>query len=243
MKQILSLLERYASEHGKERQSTLGEFMDFLIEAFDLDKIVRADGIEARLNQPEVQNHPLLMGLKHFVVKSNEIISKDGCVDYFGSLYEEWFQTKSKADKLGQFFTPMCVSDVMSKIMLNENNYGKTCYEPTCGSGRNILSLWKYTKHDRAMKFFCSDIDASSVKMCALNMMINSMFGYVICQNTLLLDFRFGYAINELDYPLESGVCSIRPICKEEYLRVFGQYGFREAETPKPVVQKSLFDL
>lgn len=246
MKQILTLLERYSSEHGKERQSSLGEFMDFLINVFDLDKIVRADGLEGRLNSPEVQQHPLLMGLKHFVIKSNEIIGKEGCIDYFGALYEEWFQSRSKADRLGQFFTPMAVGDIMSKIILSDNNTGRTCYEPSCGSGRNVLSLWNHAHHDRTMKFFCSDIDASSVKMCALNMMINSMFGYVICQDTLLLDFRFGYAVNELDYPLESGICSIRPIDKAEYLRIFGQYGFIEVEkpTPKPKqeIPQSLFD-
>ena len=67
--------------------------------------------------------------------------------------------------------------------------------------------------------YVAEDLDGTSVKMCALNMLIHGMRGCCICHDTLLRDFAFGYEINEVRYPFPCECYSIRGMTIEEYLK------------------------
>jgi len=119
-------------------------------------------------------------------------ITNKGWFDALGTYYEA-FASNWKKSRLGQFFTPEAICDVMSEFMLPEGNF-HTIGEPSCGSGRNILSA-----HCQSPRNFyhAQDLDPMCAKMCALNMLHHGCQGVVYCMDTLKNDdFRFGFAVN-----------------------------------------------
>jgi len=126
----------------------------------------------------------------------NDMITDDNSwYDALGTLYEE-ISSRSKSSFLGQFFTPASVCDFMSQINIDGLDYepkGITVLDPSCGSGRTLLSF-----HVKAPGnyYVAQDIDDICTKMCAINMAIHGMRGQVINGDTLAYTFRYGYEIN-----------------------------------------------
>lgn len=121
-----------------------------------------------------------------------EGITTNGWFDALGTYYEA-FASNWKKSQLGQFFTPEPICDLISHLMVPEGDF-HTIGEPSCGSGRNILSA-----HCQSPRNFyhAQDIDPMCAKMCALNMLHHGCQGVVFCMDTLKNnDFRFGFAVN-----------------------------------------------
>lgn len=119
-------------------------------------------------------------------------VSMNGWFDALGTYYEA-FASNWKKGKLGQFFTPPAVCDLMTDT-LNVMDRFNTIGEPACGSGRNILSI--HARHPQNF-YFAQDIDPMCVKMCAINMIQHGAQGVVYCMDTIKMsDFRFGFAVN-----------------------------------------------
>lgn len=105
-------------------------------------------------------------------------------VDPFGDYFEEFLSN----GKNGQFFTPNGVCDLMASIVAvdekEESDSIKTVYDPTCGSGRLLLSA---AKKDRKRYFIGCDISAVCCKMTLINMCLNSLQGEVYHMDTLAM--------------------------------------------------------
>lgn len=104
-----------------------------------------------------------------------------GFSDPFGDYFMEHFSN----DHRGQFFTPQPVCDMMAQITIEDAHDDKEVCDPTCGSGRLLLSA---AKINRKMKFFAADIDMTCCKMTAINFILNSMEGEVACMNSLSME-------------------------------------------------------
>lgn len=218
MKKTIKLLQAYSHKTGKEMQSVFIEMLDFFIETFTPDLLIKHKGdMSAVFAERESENGILFEALGNWIRIAEESIAKNGISDFFGELYESMFLGKSKASAMGQFFTPIALCQTMANVMPTDDRM--VVGEPSCGSGRNVLAHWQNAKRSKFIEYRCEDLDPCSVKMCALNMMINEMYGSVICHDSLdPKSFHFGYAINEVKYPLPSPYYSIRPITKEHYL-------------------------
>ncbi|MDE7440918.1 MAG: SAM-dependent methyltransferase [Muribaculaceae bacterium] len=235
----------YASREGKDIPVCFQDWLQWLIEVFDIRNLLENGADYMKILSPENLRKDVYQECLTLWVKcALEHQQQHKCVDFFGEVYEWCFQSKSKAARMGQYFTPYPIGSLMARCMGKqvECNGAIYCSEPSCGSGRNLLALWADADWNKRYVWYAEDLDPVSVKMCALNMMINGMFGYVICHNTLIPDdFIFGYAINEVRDPIPCDYFSIRQITKEEFDRMNPWQPSKPTTKVQPK-QQSLFD-
>ena len=148
----------------------------------------------------------------------NEQIQEDGTASWFdalGTVYE-YLASQYKKSWLGQFFTPPDLCDLMTRVTADPENrpMGKRINDPSCGSGRTLLSFNAYNPGNL---LYGEDLDPVCAKMTALNMAIHGCQGQVCCQNSLSLDdWRFGYQVNFLHSQGFPPVPHLQPIQKEQ---------------------------
>jgi type I restriction-modification system DNA methylase subunit len=113
----------------------------------------------------------------------------------------DFFETHISNSKNGQFFTPYHVCLMIASI--NEgSSLGKgkpqRVLDPTCGSGRMILASSRVLGPGH--EYYGVDIDATCIKIAALNLFLNGVWNCeVMCSNALSpFDFRFSYHISFL---------------------------------------------
>ncbi len=154
---------------------------------------------------PDKKQHDLL-AQAYFAMGEISDNDGEGFVDVFGDYFMEHFSNKFK----GQFFTPGPLCDMIAQMNIGDGAAdGKTVCDPTCGSGRMLLSA---AKLNRNMKFFAADVDLTCCKMTAINMILNSMEGEVAWMNSLSLEHwkswhikTTWYGATKLPYYFESG--------------------------------------
>lgn len=116
--------------------------------------------------------------------------------DGLGEFYE-LLTSRYKSQRLGQFFTPQSVCDIMAQLngdaLANESE--QTVNDPACGSGRFFLAMNAISKSPHL--YIAQDIDFMCVKMTALNMMIHGLRGQVMHMDTIRMKYFTGFAINE----------------------------------------------
>ena len=106
--------------------------------------------------------------------------------DPFGDYFEEFLSS----GKNGQFFTPICVCDLMTQLTTaikpgEERKSGDVrVYDPACGSGRLLLSA---AKQDRKQFFIGADISYTCCLMTIINLCLNGLNGEVLHMNTISL--------------------------------------------------------
>lgn len=104
--------------------------------------------------------------------------------DPFGDYFEEFLSNS----KNGQFFTSVGVCDLMTQLTTavkpgEERKSGDVrVYDPTCGSGRLLLTA---AKQDRKQFFIGADISYTCCLMTIINLCLNSLNGEVLHMNTL----------------------------------------------------------
>lgn len=239
----------YALSFGKDVVVCFQDWLQWLISLFSVDNLIKHNADYNAIMNAAKTDHPLFSECLIMWVKESLVYQQQHkCVDFFGEVYEWCFQSKSKASRMGQYFTPYSIGSLMSRCLnWQETSDGIVfCSEPSCGSGRNLLALWQDADWNQKHVFYAEDLDPVSVKMCALNMMINGMIGYVVCHNTLIPDdFSFAYAVNEVRDPMPCDYFSIRQISQEEFNRINPWQPAWQAmlkESKHTVIQKSLFD-
>jgi type I restriction enzyme M protein len=115
--------------------------------------------------------------------------------DGLGEFYEA-IASHSKASRLGQFFTPPALVEMMAQILgMNEKITGKTVNDCCSGSGRLLIA---HHVHHVGNLYYGGDIDGICAKMTAFNMCIHGVRGQAICGDALFLHerWRFGFEIN-----------------------------------------------
>ena len=116
----------------------------------------------------------------------------EGFSDVLGDIFMEYISHGHN----GQFFTPQHVSDLMAEVTCGCIRPGQSVYDPTCGSGRMLLSAVRsLNRKDPNGRIFCygSDIDLTCVKMTAINMLMNSIPGEIAWMNTLTMEHWRSY--------------------------------------------------
>lgn len=104
--------------------------------------------------------------------------------DPFGDYFEEFLSN----GRNGQFFTPICICDLMSQLTTaiqpreERKNGDVRVYDPACGSGRLLLSA---AKQDRKQFFIGADISYTCCLMTIINLCLNSLNGEVLHMNTV----------------------------------------------------------
>lgn len=94
----------------------------------------------------------------------------------------------------GQYFTPQPVCDLMARLTIDEaeqdSQEPRTVCDPCCGSGRMLLAAAKLRPHWR---FVGQDIDLRCVRITALNLALNNLYGWVLWGDSLKNERRLAY--------------------------------------------------
>ena len=111
--------------------------------------------------------------------------------DMLGYFYESLVQSRSKSKSLGQMYTPHSVTSLLSELA---NISDGVVNDPTCGSGRTLLSA--YVQSQGRTVVVGQDLDATSCKMAVLNFWSHGVRGSVLHMNTLELEFYEAWRVN-----------------------------------------------
>lgn len=211
MKAVVKLIEEHCRKHNVDAIRGLDVTTDYLIDCFDISHFYKRGGWEEHIARKKEESEELFQVLIVWLEKVTEAIEKGGWLDFFGSVYEEMYQSKSKASAMGQFFTPPAVSDLLARCVDGSND--DLVNDCACGSGRLLLAQWAKSDNKKAY-YQGEDLDFQSVKMCALNLMVHGCRGRVIRHDTLMnpVLFDYGFELNEIRYPIPTPYYSLRKI-------------------------------
>ena len=118
--------------------------------------------------------------------------------DILGEVYHA-LSINSKVS--AQYFTPYNVSEMMSKMIIEPNDFmdePQIINEPACGSGANLIAIANVMKekginYQRNVYFVAQDIDPLVSKMCYIQMALLGMPGIVIVGDTLSSPMKGDY--------------------------------------------------
>lgn len=104
------------------------------------------------------------------------------CEDFQDPLGDAYMELVSHGEH-GQFFTPTYVCDFMAEVVgMNDDSVS----DPTCGSGRMLLSALKSARQKGKEPFlYGNDLCMICSKMTLLNLLVNTARGEVSCGNAL----------------------------------------------------------
>lgn len=215
MKQIIKLIEQHCNKTQTDRHNGLEALLDYMIEFFDIMPFVE-DRYEEHVIEMKNKSEELFEIVLIFMNKVADAMEKGKWLDFFGELYETMYQSKGKASSLGQFFTPPSLCDLMSNIVGEEEK--PVVSDCACGSGRTLLAYMAKNNFSRHAYYVGEDLDTTSVKMCALNLMIHGAQGKVVRHDTLRnpTTYDYGFEINEIRYPSPTIHYSLRKIKRTE---------------------------
>lgn len=142
--------------------------------------------------------------------------------DPLGRIYE-CITSTNKSSRMGQFFTPESIVDMMVQMTFSGVDEFARILDPACGSGRmgiatNIHLMAKGIPSWATM----IDIDPLCAKMTAINMCLNGVVGEAVCMNGLDIagnSYRFGYTV----FPLLS-------LIPQEQWGIYRMLGFMKAQ-------------
>lgn len=146
--------------------------------------------------------HEFPKAFAHLVLEMEERLQDTGRGN---DVLGDFFEQNISNGRNGQFFTPPTICEFMASIVGvdRESEEPKQTeplriLDPSCGSGRMLLAAHRQSKYPN--EYYGIDIDRTCVKMTALNMFFNGMFGSeVMCANALSPDdFVISYRISML---------------------------------------------
>ncbi|MBI1184778.1 N-6 DNA methylase [bacterium] len=140
---------------------------------------------------------PKMLGA--LVCEMEDRVDSDTGNDLLGEYYEQHLYRKGAS----QYFTPWPVCMFIARTTSGTNPEGgqqKRILDPTCGSGRMLLAGSK--SFGRQHRYYGIDIDHTCVKMAAITLFLNGVFGgEIMCANALdRNDFRVSYKLSFLPF-------------------------------------------
>jgi Type I restriction-modification system methyltransferase subunit len=216
-KEIGKILDRYAYKNGHDGSSIWNEWLEWMCNAFEWQTI-NEKGFECSLLAAKNDNEDYYLAMVSYFEFAYEKILADGGCDALGNIYENCYKSSYKASSTGQFFTPEHVCDMMALIVKSKDcNEDKiiTHSDCCCGSGRLMISEWKFCDKYAKNLFAAGDIDDTSVHMSAMNFMVNGMVGYVEKRNALTQEWYYGYVVNACKVPFANNFCCLQKYTDE----------------------------
>lgn len=116
-------------------------------------------------------------------------VHRNNYEDGFGDFYMEHLSNKH----MGQFFTPIEICQLMSRITINESMQNKTIIDPCCGSGRLLLSSAEIAPQNW---FFGIDKDLTCAMMSVVNCFLNGLKAEIAWGDTIAMDIYKVWQVN-----------------------------------------------
>jgi type I restriction enzyme M protein len=115
--------------------------------------------------------------------------------DYLGNYFEDSGRSSAK---MGQFFTPVFLCNLMAEITADDECTGErqTVSDPSCGSSRNLIAHARKNPNNRFQFYYVGqDLDRRCCLMSVLNYVMFGMSGVVIHMNCISLEIYGGWRI------------------------------------------------
>lgn len=173
-----------------------------------------------RYDKAELEIFPKILGQLQMQVYHNP----------YSDILGEYFTLNITNGHNGQYFTPEPVCKLMTKIQGDDTIEEKSVLDPTCGSGRMLLSFAE--EHPNNF-FYGADISSTCAKMSTVNFFLNGLRGEVAHMNTLSMEWFGGWQVNT------KGI-GIIPIEKEQS-RIWTHPPKPKEDLPKEGTQLVLF--
>lgn len=220
LRPFMKLYDNLAYRHNYS--TILDDFVTMALNTFTIDKCLEEQTkfLLSKYNEDEKQilNR---MYLEMLNVYRNMVNTSFGWYDFFGNLYM-FIASSKKQSSLGQFFTPESVVDMCVKIQGSDDLIGKklNISDPACGSGRFLIAFHASYPGNNV---YGEDLDPLCAKMTAINMLLHGCEGEVVCHDSILCDYNFGYKINPYIHQL--GFPNITGLREEEsfIMKIFKQ--------------------
>ena len=212
------ILDNYSHTNYRDDIDTWNRWLSWMCDVYEWSNIRQCGGMQQAFQKAMEDNKYFFDAMFTYVQVAVKGIKFHGAYDALGNIYETCYQSSHKASSTGQFFTPRTVCDFMSKI-INPKEYQTdriiTHCDPCCGSGRLLIAEWKNADKYSKNFFAAGDIDITSVNMCAMNVLINGMVGYVEQRNALSMEWSFGYIVNGCKVPFANNFCCLQKYTDE----------------------------
>lgn len=137
-----------------------------------------------------------------WITELSEKLEKYPYYDMLGEFYEKLVVSHAKSSQMGQFFSPVCVSELVNDIVHNdiENNNlkGKIANDPACGSARMLLEAHVKSKGE----MFClgEELEGTAARMAVLNFFSHGVRGSILQIDTLTREWFNGWRVNRYLY-------------------------------------------
>lgn len=218
LKDFMKLMDSLVASSGLRHSEVLSCLLDYIIGFADIDGKPLANW---RLNKEQTR---IISDMFRSLLQIYQPkLSSGNWYDIFGDIFMQYAGNKKQ---MGQCFTPTCVCDVMTSISLSIdpkemhttycNGFGRKVVisDPTCGSGRLLLSAATRLRNRGRNDTYLigEDLDLMCCKQTAVNIMLHGFYGEVVCHDTLMepKEVRTGFIINEGLYPIRGGLPTIR---------------------------------
>ena len=162
---------------GYDSKRLFNDWLDLIIFAFQRDDEHYLEIVNRYNNTHKLGNRDIDLFVDMFTLLVIKMEEKQ-YYDFLGEMYESCVSFGEH----GQFFTPMCICEMMAQI--TGSSLGKVS-DPCSGAGRMALAHAKYFPNTTYVN---QDIDIVCVKMCVLNMLLNGIESINIWGNTLLVE-------------------------------------------------------
>lgn len=122
--------------------------------------------------------------------------------DLLGEFYEKLVTSRVKSSQMGQFFSPVSVSELVNNIVhhdIKDNNLdGGIANDPACGSARMLLSA--HVKSNGKLFLLGEELDSVAARMAVLNFYSHGCRGSILQIDTLTREFYQGWRVNKYLY-------------------------------------------
>lgn len=227
VREIEKLLRQFTYANGYDMAEVFNDMLRYIIGYFTW----KAESLKPWCYKKE-HNTVFWEILCQWILIMKRQIAIQGWYDVFGDLYMSLVGGSSRTKSLGQNFTPDEVCELMTMIMGKSASEKGMISDPTCGSGRTLLSA--HAAHPQKY-LVAEDIDRTCCLMTVCNFIIHGCHGEVICHNSLDPEsYSCGWLVNE--HLGRCGLPSVREIPKEESAR----WNFWQHRKQEQAIQKVL---
>ncbi|MDT2735688.1 type I restriction-modification system subunit M [Enterococcus pseudoavium] len=124
---------------------------------------------------PQKQNQSIADVMKELAVLDVAGHAGDTLGDAYEYLIGQFASDSGK--KAGEFYTPQPVSELMTKIVLQEKEAqrGFSVYDPTMGSGSLLLNVKKYSQEPGTIDYFGQELNTSTYNLARMNMILHGV--------------------------------------------------------------------
>ena len=102
---------------------------------------------------------------------------QDTEADVLGDAYEYLIGefASGAGKKAGEFYTPQCVSMVLSRLVTCQNKNIKNVYDPTCGSGSLLLRVKREATKEHKIKIYGQELNRTTYNLARMNMILHDV--------------------------------------------------------------------